>query len=182
MERFGLPPGPAVGRLLEQARARPRPSGWSPRATRRSRTLTRLRAAPRVSGHSKRPNQSFRRLRMLVWKIAAAAIVAMLVSSPASAAPAGKVVLAQGVDPPRSTWPISRRAQRRTWAATFSTPCTRRDTNLKIVPALATEMPKFVPPSAWEVKLRQRREVPQRRRLQRRLGEVQPRAPGEWAG
>src|SRR5207245_10689042 len=29
-----------------------------------------------------------------------------------------------------------------------------RDQNLKIVPNLATEMPKFVPPSAWEVKLR----------------------------
>jgi ABC-type oligopeptide transport system substrate-binding subunit len=36
---------------------------------------------------------------MIGWKIAAAAAVAMLVSSSASAAPAGKVVIAQGVDP-----------------------------------------------------------------------------------
>src|SRR4029434_10729321 len=31
-----------------------------------------------------------------------------------------------------------------------------RDQNLKIVPNLATEMPKFVQPSAWEVTLRKR--------------------------
>src|SRR4029453_10752111 len=91
---------------------------------------------------------------MSVWKIAAAAIVALLVSPPASAARAGKVVIAQGVRPP----PLDMANQSESPASNvgrhiFDT-LYERDPNLKIVPALATEMPKFVPPSAWEVKLR----------------------------
>src|SRR5207249_4917665 len=71
-----------------------------------------------------------------------------------AAAPPGKVVLAQGVDPTtldmanQSETPASNVGRH-----IFDT-LYERDQNLKIVPALAAEMPKFVPPSAWEVKLR----------------------------
>jgi peptide/nickel transport system substrate-binding protein len=72
----------------------------------------------------------------------------------AAAAPAGKVVIAQGVDPTtldmanQSETPASN-VGRHIFDTLFE-----RDTNLKIVPALATEMPKLVAPTTWEVKLR----------------------------
>src|SRR5437773_11859655 len=90
---------------------------------------------------------------MIVWKIAAAAIVAMLVSSPASAAPAGKVVIAQGVDPTtldmanQSESPASN-VGRHIFDALYEL-----DQNLKVVQNIATEKPKCMPRSAWEVKL-----------------------------
>jgi peptide/nickel transport system substrate-binding protein len=91
---------------------------------------------------------------MIVWKIAAAAIVVLLMSSPASAAPAGKVVLAQGVDPTTLDMANQSESPASNVGRHLFDTLYERDPNLKIVPALATEMPKFVPPSAWEVKLR----------------------------
>src|SRR5213594_4965918 len=91
---------------------------------------------------------------MIVWKIVAAAIVAMLVSSPASAAPAGKVVLAQGVDP--STLDMMNQSESpasNVGRHIFDT-LVERDATLKIVPSLAAELPKLVAPTTWEVKLR----------------------------
>src|SRR5438445_12570281 len=91
---------------------------------------------------------------MVGWKVAVAALVALLSPLEAGAAPAGKIVIAQGVDPTTlgmaSQWesPASN-VGRHIFDTLYD-----RDTNLKIVPSLATEMPKFVPPSAWEVKLR----------------------------
>jgi len=72
----------------------------------------------------------------------------------ANAAPAGKIVIAQGVDPTtldmanQSETPASNVGRH-----IFDT-LYERDRNMKIVPALAADMPKFVPPSVWEVKLR----------------------------
>src|SRR2546422_11416086 len=91
---------------------------------------------------------------MIVSKIAAAAIVAMLVSSPASAAPAGKVVLAQGVDPTTLDMANQSESPASNVGRHIFDTLYERDPNLKIVPNLAAETPKFVPPSAWEVKLR----------------------------
>src|SRR5437773_9288215 len=91
---------------------------------------------------------------MIVWKIAAAAIVAMLVSSPASAAPAGKIVIAQGVDPTTLDMANQSESPASNVGRHILDTLYERDQNLKIVPSLATEMPKFVPPSAWEVRLR----------------------------
>src|SRR5438445_13432860 len=91
---------------------------------------------------------------MVGWKVAVAALVALLSPLEAGAAPAGKIVIAQGVDPTtldmanQSETPASNVGRH-----IFDT-LYERDQNLKIVPALAVEMPKFVPPSAWEVKLR----------------------------
>src|SRR5881396_1265618 len=91
---------------------------------------------------------------MIGRKIAVVLLLTLVVPIAASAAPAGKVVLAQGVDPTtldmanQSETPASNVGRH-----IFDT-LYERDQNLKIVPALAVEMPKFVPPSAWEVKLR----------------------------
>src|SRR5438093_1582577 len=90
----------------------------------------------------------------MIWRIAVALIATLLWPVASSAAPAGKVVIAQGVDPTtldmanQSESPASN-VGRHIFDTLYD-----RDTNLKIVPSLATEMPKFVPPSAWEVKLR----------------------------
>src|SRR5207244_6871254 len=91
----------------------------------------------------------------MVWRIAVAVLVVLpLVPVAVSAAPAGKAVLAQGVDPTtldmanQSETPASNVGRH-----IFDT-LYERDPNLKVVPSLATEMPKFVPPAAWEVKLR----------------------------
>src|SRR3989440_2177832 len=72
----------------------------------------------------------------------------------APAAPAGKVVLAQGVDP--STLDMMNQSE--TPASNvgrhiFDT-LVQRDANLKIQPWLAAELPKLVAPTTWEVKLR----------------------------
>src|SRR5713226_3291383 len=72
----------------------------------------------------------------------------------AVAAPAGKVVIAQGVDP--TTLDIMN--QQETPASVIGRHIfemlMERDQNLKLVPALAAEPPKLVSPQVWEVKLR----------------------------
>jgi peptide/nickel transport system substrate-binding protein len=91
---------------------------------------------------------------MTAWRIIMALAVALLLPPAAFAAPAGKVILAQGVDPTtldmanQSETPASN-VGRHIFDTLFD-----RDPNLKVVPALATEMPKLVGTSTWEVKLR----------------------------
>ncbi|MBI4638107.1 MAG: ABC transporter substrate-binding protein, partial [Candidatus Rokubacteria bacterium] len=91
---------------------------------------------------------------MTVWRILAALALALLLPPAASAAPAGKAIIAQGVDPTtldmanQSETPASNLG-RHIFDTLFE-----RDQNLKIVPALATETPKLVGPTTWEVKLR----------------------------
>jgi peptide/nickel transport system substrate-binding protein len=69
-------------------------------------------------------------------------------------APQGKVVIAQGVDPTT----LDTQNQQETPASVVAThifdTLVERDQNLKIVPALAAELPKLVAPTVWEVKLR----------------------------
>jgi peptide/nickel transport system substrate-binding protein len=78
----------------------------------------------------------------------------LLVPLGAAAAPAGKVIIAQGVDPTtldmmnQSETPASN-VGRHIFDSLYE-----RDPSLKVVPALATEMPKLVAPATWEVKLR----------------------------
>src|SRR5262249_52626987 len=82
------------------------------------------------------------------------AIALSLVAGPAAAAPQGKVVIAQGVDPTT----LDTMNQQETPASVVAThlydTLVERDPNLKLVPALAAEMPKLVSPQVWEVKLR----------------------------
>src|SRR6266478_7631003 len=90
---------------------------------------------------------------MSVWKIVIAAVV-LLLPMAADAAPAGKVIIAQGVDPTTLDMANQSESPASNVGRHIFDTLYERDPNLKIVPNLATEMPKFVPPSAWEVKLR----------------------------
>jgi peptide/nickel transport system substrate-binding protein len=91
---------------------------------------------------------------MMRWTIAVLLSLALLPPLTAGAAPAGKVVIAQGVDP--TTLDIMN--QQETPASVIGQhifeKLVERDQNLKIVPALAVELPKLVSPQVWEVKLR----------------------------
>src|SRR4030095_5132895 len=82
------------------------------------------------------------------------AIALSLVAGPAAAAPQGKVVIAQGVDPTT----LDTMNQQETPASVVAThifdTLVERDPNLKLVPALAAELPKLVAPTTGEVKLR----------------------------
>ncbi len=94
----------------------------------------------------------------MVWiRLSAALMAAIFVvvgAGSAEAAPEGKVVVAQGVDPTT----LDTMNQQETPASVVSghifDGLVERDQNLKIVPALAAELPKLVAPTTWEVKLR----------------------------
>jgi peptide/nickel transport system substrate-binding protein len=82
-------------------------------------------------------------------------VIALVVSpGVAWAAPQGKVVIAQGVDPTT----LDTMNQQETPASVVAThifdTLVERDQNLKVVPALAAELPWLVAPTTWEVKLR----------------------------
>jgi peptide/nickel transport system substrate-binding protein len=95
----------------------------------------------------------------MVWTRLCAALAVALVTlaSPlsGSAAPEGKVVIAQGVDPSS----LDAMNQQETPASVLAThlynTLVERDQNLKLVPALAAELPKLLAPTVWEIKLRQ---------------------------
>src|SRR5438309_9978286 len=80
--------------------------------------------------------------------------LSLLVPLQAAAASAGKVVIAQGVDP--ST--LDTMNQQETPASVVAThlfdTLVERDANLKVVPALAAELPRLVSDRVWELKLR----------------------------
>ena len=84
-----------------------------------------------------------------------AALTALLVA-PALvwAAPAGKVVIAQGVDP--STLDIMNQQESPAGivGSHIFEGLVTRDPSLKVIPDLATELPKLISPTVWEVKLR----------------------------
>src|SRR5262249_31260583 len=90
---------------------------------------------------------------MIALKILVAVAV-LLVPTAAGAAPAGKIVIAQGVDPTTLDMANQSESPASNVGRHILDTLYERDQNAKIVPLLATEMPKFVPPSAWEVKLR----------------------------
>src|SRR5438445_818853 len=86
---------------------------------------------------------------MIHWRNVTA-VVAALVLLPlaaAAAAPAGKVVIAQGVDPTTLDIMNQQKAPASIIAAHIFETLWERDPSLKIVPGLATEMPKLVGPT-----------------------------------
>jgi peptide/nickel transport system substrate-binding protein len=91
---------------------------------------------------------------MAVRGLCALAIALLVGPGLAWGAPQGKVVIAQGVDPTT----LDTQNQQETPASVVAThifdTLVERDQNLKIVPALAAELPKLVAPTVWEVKLR----------------------------
>ncbi len=70
------------------------------------------------------------------------------------AAPQGKVVIAQGVDPTTLDTMNQQETPASVVAGHIFDTLVERDQNMKLVPALAAEMPKLVAPTTWEVKLR----------------------------
>ena len=89
-----------------------------------------------------------------LFAVLAGALVALGVPAAGWTAPEGKVVIAQGVDP--ST--LDTMNQQETPASVVGehiyNKLVERDQSLKIVPALAVELPKLISPLVWEVKLR----------------------------
>jgi len=84
----------------------------------------------------------------------ALAVLVLAVPAVAAAAPEGKVVIAQGVDPTTLDTMNQQEAPASMVATHLFDTLVERDANLKIVPALAVELPKLVAPTTWEVKLR----------------------------
>src|SRR3989454_8553744 len=72
----------------------------------------------------------------------------------AAAAPAGKVVIAQGVDPTTLDMMNQQEQPASNVGAQIFDMLVERDANLKLVPSLAAEMPRPVSPTVWEIKLR----------------------------
>src|SRR5438093_9596584 len=88
------------------------------------------------------------------WRVALVALSALVLPVAAAAAPAGKVVIAQGVDPTTLDMMNQQEQPASNVGAQMFESLLERDQSLKLVPALAAEMPKLVAPTAWEFKLR----------------------------
>src|SRR5213594_540723 len=91
---------------------------------------------------------------MIQWRTTIMLLAVLLLPVAAAAAPAGKVVIAQGVDPTKLDIMDQQEAPASIIASHIFETLWERDANLKIVPALATDMPKLVAPTTWEVNLR----------------------------
>jgi peptide/nickel transport system substrate-binding protein len=91
---------------------------------------------------------------MIQWRTFAVVLAVLLSPIAAAAAPAGKVVIAQGVDPSTLDIMNQQESPASIIASHIFETLWERDANLKIMPGLATEMPKLVAPTSWEVKLR----------------------------
>ncbi len=83
-----------------------------------------------------------------------ALFVLLLAPAAAWAAPQGKVVIAQGVDPTTLDMSNQQEQPASNVGAQMFESLLERDQSLKLVPALAAEMPKLVAPTTWEFKLR----------------------------
>src|SRR5436853_6738070 len=91
---------------------------------------------------------------MMHWRIAAVLIGVALGPVVAEAAPEGKVVIAQGVDPTTLDMMHQQEQPASNVGAQMFDMLVERDQSLKLVPGLAAELPKLVAPTTWEVKLR----------------------------
>src|SRR5712671_7852059 len=91
---------------------------------------------------------------MLVRRLSALLIALLVAPGLAWAAPEGKIVIAQGVDPSTLDTMNQQETPASVVAAHIFDTLVERDQNLKVVPALAAELPKLVAPMVWEVKLR----------------------------
>jgi peptide/nickel transport system substrate-binding protein len=91
----------------------------------------------------------------MIWTriaLAAALIAALPVAAPA--APQGKVIIAQGVDPTTLDPMNHQETPAGNVCRNIFDTLLERDPELKMQPALAREMPKLVAPTVWEFKLR----------------------------
>ena len=88
------------------------------------------------------------------WRTVIAVLAALWAPLSAAAAPAGKVVIAQGVDPTTLDMTNQQETPASNVGAQIFDTLVERDPSLKVVPALANELPRLVAPTAWEIKLR----------------------------
>src|SRR5438270_12743340 len=88
------------------------------------------------------------------WRFTVALLSVVLLPAVATAAPAGKVVIAQGVDPTTLDMMNQQEQPASNVGAQMFEALLERDQSLKLVPVLAAEMPKLVAPTTWEFKLR----------------------------
>jgi peptide/nickel transport system substrate-binding protein len=91
---------------------------------------------------------------MIVWRTIVVLALAGLLPLAADAAPAGKVVIAQGVDPTTLDTMNQSETPASNLAINIWDTLVERDANLKLVLGLAAELPRLVAPTTWEVKLR----------------------------
>ena len=91
---------------------------------------------------------------MVVRRLCSLVLALLVVPGLAWAAPQGKIVIAQGVDPTTLDTQNQQETPASVVASHLFDTLVERDQNLKIVPALAEELPKLVGPTTWEVKLR----------------------------
>ncbi len=91
---------------------------------------------------------------MVVRRLCSLVLALLLAPGLAWAAPEGKIVIAQGVDPTTLDTQNQQETPASVVASHLFDTLVERDQNLKIVPALAAELPKLVAPTTWEVKLR----------------------------
>ncbi len=91
---------------------------------------------------------------MTGWRRALGFVLVLLSPLAAAAAPAGKVVIAQGVDPTTLDMMNQQETPATNLGAQIFDTLVERDATLKMVPLLATELPKLVSPTVWEIKLR----------------------------
>jgi peptide/nickel transport system substrate-binding protein len=92
---------------------------------------------------------------MVVRRLCSLVFTLLVMPGLAWAAPQGKVVIAQGVDPTTLDTQNQQETPASVVASHLFDTLVERDQNLKVVPALAAELPKLVGPTTWEVKLRQ---------------------------
>src|SRR5713226_5542375 len=88
------------------------------------------------------------------WRTAVVLLSLLLLPVAAAAAPAGKVVIAQGVDPTTLDMMNQQEQPASNVGAQMFDMLVERDQSLKLVPGLAAELPKLVAPTTWEIKLR----------------------------
>src|SRR5437879_6490772 len=88
------------------------------------------------------------------WRVALVALSALVLPVAAVAAPAGKVVIAQGVDPTTLDMMHQQEQPASNVGAQMFDMLVERDQSLKLVPSLAAELPRLINPTTWEVKLR----------------------------
>jgi peptide/nickel transport system substrate-binding protein len=91
---------------------------------------------------------------MVVRGVCALVVALLMGAGLAWAAPEGKVVIAQGVDPSSLDTMNQQETPASVVAAHLYDTLVERDQSLKLVPALASELPKLVAPTVWEIKLR----------------------------
>ena len=87
------------------------------------------------------------------WRIAVVTLSVLLLPLAAAAAPVGRVVIAQGVDPTTLDMSNQQEQPASNVGAQMFEALLERDQNLKLVPMLAAEMPKLVAPTTWEFRL-----------------------------